>query len=44
MSPRSLERASSVFVRAVSDAGLKPVIVYHNITTAELYEMVREWV
>ena len=39
MSPRSLE--SSSVVRAMSDAGLKPVIVYHNLTPAELYEVRR---
>lgn len=27
-------------MRAMSDAGLKPTIVYHNLTPAELYEKV----
>jgi Phosphoenolpyruvate carboxykinase len=26
------------FLRAMSDAGLKPTVVYHNLTPAELYE------
>lgn len=45
-SPRSLEHTSREFVRGMSDAGLKPVIVYHNLTPAELYEKVGvdEWV
>ena len=28
------------FLRAMSDAGLKPTVVYHNLTPAELYEKV----
>lgn len=28
--------------QAMSDAGLKPVIVYHNLAPAELYEKVRK--
>lgn len=33
------------FLRAMSDAGLKPTVVYHNLTPAELYEKVRlSWV
>jgi phosphoenolpyruvate carboxykinase (ATP) len=30
--------AASGFLRAMSDAGLKPTVVYHNLTPAELYE------
>lgn len=30
----------SGFLRAMSDAGLKPTVVYHNLTPAELYEKV----
>lgn len=37
-SPRSLENQTSGFMKAMSDAGLRPVIVYHNLSTAELYE------
>lgn len=36
-SPRSLA-AAEPFVQAVSDAGLKPVHVFHNLSPAELYE------
>eukprot|EP00891_Asterochloris_glomerata_P009727 jgi/Astpho2/9727/Aster-03708 len=35
---RGLESQRSGFMRAMSDAGLKPTIVYHNLTPAELYE------
>jgi len=31
----------SGFLRAMSDAGLKPTVVYHNLTPAELYEKAR---
>lgn len=31
----------SGFIRAMSDAGLKPTVVHHNLTPAELYEQVR---
>lgn len=31
-------------IQAMSDAGLKPLIVYHNLSPAELYEKVRAWV
>ena len=34
-SPRSLEHQACAFVKAMSDAGLRPVIVYHNLSTAE---------
>lgn len=37
-SPRSLEASESTFVHGITDAGLKPVVVYHNLTPAELYE------
>ena len=37
---RGLESQRSGFMRAMSDAGLKPTIVYHNLTPAELYEKV----
>ena len=30
----------SGFLRAMSDAGLKPTVVHHNLTPAELYEQV----
>ena len=30
----------SGFIRAMSDAGLKPTVVHHNLTPAELYEQV----
>jgi phosphoenolpyruvate carboxykinase (ATP) len=33
-----LETTRSGFLRAMSDAGLKPTVVYHNLTPAELYE------
>ena len=31
----------SGFLRAMSDAGLKPTVVHHNLTPAELYEQVQ---
>ena len=31
----------SGFMRAMSDAGLKPTVVHHNLTPAELYEQVQ---
>ncbi|KFM29076.1 Phosphoenolpyruvate carboxykinase [ATP] 1 [Auxenochlorella protothecoides] len=37
-SPRSLAASGSAFAKHVSDTGLKPVVVYHNLTPAELYE------
>ncbi|KAI3430582.1 hypothetical protein D9Q98_005175 [Chlorella vulgaris] len=37
-SPRVTANQSSRFVKAMSDAGLKPVVVYHNLSAAELYE------
>ncbi|KAL4422882.1 hypothetical protein ABPG75_009079 [Micractinium tetrahymenae] len=40
-SPRVMDHSgvsSSGFVKAMSDAGLKPVVVYHNLSPAELYE------
>ena len=40
-SPRALELTGSGFVKAISDAGLRPVTVYHNLAVAELYEKVR---
>lgn len=40
-SPRTTADRTSGFVKAMSDAGLKPVIVYHNLSPAELYEKVR---
>lgn len=30
----------SVAMQAMSDAGLKPLVVYHNLSPAELYEKV----
>ncbi len=40
---RSQEHCSTAFVKGMSDAGLKPVIVYHNLTNAELVEKVGTW-
>ncbi|KAI7841208.1 hypothetical protein COHA_005173 [Chlorella ohadii] len=37
-SPRTTADRTSGFVKAMSDAGLRPVVVYHNLSTAELYE------
>lgn len=39
-SPRTTADATSGFVKAMSDAGLKPVVVYHNLAVSELYEKV----
>ncbi len=40
--PRKVvEGARTTFLSAMSDAGLKPTVVYHNLTPAELYEKVR---
>lgn len=38
--PKTIEQMRGGFLRAMSDAGLKPTVVYHNLTPAELYEMV----
>ena len=38
---KKLESQRSGFMRAMSDSGLKPTVVYHNLTPAELYEKVR---
>ena len=40
----SFKYTRSGFLRAMSDAGLKPTVVYHNLTPAELYEKVRRLV
>ena len=37
----TIEQVRGGFLRAMSDAGLKPTVVYHNLTPAELYEKVR---
>ncbi|PSC71338.1 phosphoenolpyruvate carboxykinase [ATP]-like [Micractinium conductrix] len=39
-SPRMMDHSSgaSGFAKAMSDAGLRPVVVYHNLSPAELYE------
>jgi hypothetical protein len=37
---KTVEGARSTFMSAMSDAGLKPTVVYHNLTPAELYEKV----
>lgn len=34
------EGARKNFMSAMSDCGLKPTVVYHNLTPAELYEKV----
>ena len=36
----SFKYTRSGFLRAMSDAGLKPTVVYHNLTPPELYEKV----
>ena len=36
----TMELTRGGFLRAMSDAGLKPTVVYHNLTPAELYEKV----
>lgn len=38
--PKTIEQLRGGFLRAMSDAGLKPTVVYHNLTPAELYEKV----
>ena len=38
--PKTIEQMRGGFLRAMSDAGLKPTVVYHNLTPAELYEKV----
>ena len=37
---KTVEGARSSFMSAMSDSGLKPTVVYHNLTPAELYEKV----
>lgn len=37
---KSVEQAQRTFMSAMSDSGLKPTVVYHNLTPAELYEKV----
>lgn len=37
---KTVEGARVTFMSAMSDAGLKPTVVYHNLTPAELYEKV----
>jgi len=37
----TIEQVRGGFLRAMSDAGLKPTVVYHNLTPAELYEKAR---
>ena len=39
--PKTVEQMRGGFLRAMSDAGLKPTVVYHNLTPSELYEKVR---
>ena len=39
--PNTVEQMRGGFLRAMSDAGLKPTVVYHNLTPSELYEKVR---
>ena len=38
--PKTVEQMRGGFLRAMSDAGLKPTVVYHNLTPSELYEKV----
>jgi dolichyl-phosphate-mannose--protein O-mannosyl transferase len=38
---KTVEGARSTFMSAMSDAGLKPTVVYHNLSPAVLYEKVR---
>ena len=38
--PNTVEQMRGGFLRAMSDAGLKPTVVYHNLTPSELYEKV----
>ncbi len=40
LTQQELETQRSGFLRAMSDAGLKPTVVYHNLSPAELYEKV----
>ena len=35
------EQAQRTFMAAMSDSGLKPTVVYHNLNPAELYEKVQ---
>ena len=37
---KKLENQRTGFMAAMSDSGLKPTVVYHNLTPAELYEKV----
>ena len=39
--PKTIEQMRGGFLRAMSDAGLKPTVVFHNLTPAELYEKVK---
>lgn len=38
---KTVEQAQRTFMSAMSDSGLKPTVVYHNLSPAELYEKVR---
>ncbi len=38
---KKLESQRTGFMAAMSDSGLKPTVVYHNLTPAELYEKVK---
>lgn len=38
---KKLESQRTGFMAAMSDSGLKPTVVYHNLTPAELYEKVQ---
>jgi hypothetical protein len=40
LTQQELEISRTGFLRAMSDAGLKPTVVYHNLSPAELYEKV----
>ena len=40
LTPKTVEQQRGSFLRAMSDSGLKPTVVYHNLTPAELYEKV----
>lgn len=35
------EQAQRTFMAAMSDSGLKPTVVYHNLNPSELYEKAR---
>lgn len=37
---KTAEQAQRTFMSAMSDSGLKPTVVYHNLSPAELYEKV----